>query len=402
MTVDTTAASDRSDLPAVLGGHPLRPGGPPGWPAADPEVADVLARAAADGSWGRYHGPHAEALAEALASACGLDHVILCSSGTAAVELALRGLKVGDGDEVVLAAYDFRGNLQDVLCVGGVPVLVDVASPNWNLDPDRLEQAITDRTRAILVSHLHGGLVPMPAVREIADRHSLPLIEDACQVPGATAWGRPVGCWGDVGVLSFGGSKLLSAGRGGALLTNDDGLVQRIRLYTHRGNQAYPLSELQAAVLLPQLEKLDGRNERRAEAVGRIVPQLLQAGGLQPFQNPDAVDCRPGYYKLGLKYDPSAFEGLARDGFSRAMRAEGIALDPGFRSLHRSHSQRRFRAAGSLSEADAADDGVLVLHHPVLLGTDDEIDQVVEAVEKIRRHAAGIRDAVPAIDPQPA
>jgi len=116
----------------------------------------------------------------------------------------------------------------------------------------------------------------------VAAAHALAVIEDAAQAPGAVVQGRKAGTWGDVGVLSFGGSKLLTAGRGGALLTARADIAQRARLWQHRGNQVCPLSELQAAVLLPQLAKLDARNVQRRMSVGRLLEALAQVPGLRP------------------------------------------------------------------------------------------------------------------------
>lgn len=375
-----------NDVPALLGGTPVRPEGPPDWPGNNPAVTEALQRAAADGSWGKYHGPHCERLIDALKQMHGCEHARLCSSGTVAVELALRGLKVGPGDEVVLAAYDFKGNFANVLAVGATPVLVDVRPDDWQFDAEQLQNALSNKTKAILVSHLHGGIVDMPRVREIARRGNLPVIEDVCQSPGAKVHGEVAGRWGDVAVLSFGGSKLLTAGRGGAILTHEPDLLQRVRLYTHRGNEAYPLSELQAAVLLPQLDQLAERNRKRTAGVALLLERLAGSAGLIPFRNADA-NSEPGYYKLGFQYDRQAFGGLSRDDFACAMRAEGIAIDPGFRALHRTHGRRRFRAVGELPVATSADDGVLVLHHPVLLEEEPAIEQIADAVEKIRRNA---------------
>jgi dTDP-4-amino-4,6-dideoxygalactose transaminase len=205
--------------------------------------------------------------------------------------------------------------------------------------------------------------------------------------------------WGNAGVLSFGGSKLLTAGRGGAVLTNDNEIAQRIRLYTQRGNEAYPLSELQAAVLLPQLAGLDERNALRLDRV-RLLEQLLGAEhGLRPFRNepphsPVTTHHSPRavYYKLGFQYEPRAFQGLTREAFVAAMRAEGIACDAGFRSLAATHSQRRFRASGNLTNAADADRRVVTLHHPVLLGSDDDIRQITAALAKVRAFASTIQE----------
>jgi len=381
-----------SQKPGILGGPPIRPEGPPDWPLRDPEVARVLESVFEDGTWACYHGPHCEVLATALCGFFACEHVFLCSSGTAAIELALRGLNVGHDDEVILAAYDFNGNFHDVLTVGAQPVLVDVAAGNWNLDPANLEATITDATKAVIVSHLHGGIVPMRQLTEIAQAHGIAVIEDACQMPGAIIDGKIAGTWGDVGVLSFGGSKLLSAGRGGAVVTNRSEILQRIRLYTQRGNDAYPLSELQAAVLVPQLEQLERRNQLRTQNAAMLCDQISAAGLLTPFQNARSTnESKPGYYKLGFQYDSDRFGGLSRDLLAQAIRAEGIALDPGFRALHTIHSRRRFRQAGELSNATDADQRVLTLHHPVLLGTASDIEQIPFALEKIRKHATMIR-----------
>jgi dTDP-4-amino-4,6-dideoxygalactose transaminase len=357
----------------------------------DPDVTAAVHAALADGSWGRYHGPHTATLSAMVAQRLGGSDVTLCSSGTAAVELALRGLRVGPGDEVILAAYDFRGNFQNVLTVGATPVLIDIHPANWNLDPSHLAAAVTSKTKAIIASHLHGGVVPMSSVVRFAREQSPPLavIEDAAQMPGATIEGRPAGTWGDVGIFSFGGSKLLSAGRGGANITSHADVAQRIKLYKNRGNEAYPLSELQAAALLPQWDRLAKFNACRAASANRLRDLLAAVPGLRPFDNHSA-NSHPGFYKFGLQYDPAAFGGLSRDDFAAAMRAEGIALDPGFRSLHLTHASRRFRAVGTLTHATDADARVLTLHHPVLLEGPDAMQQFVDAAEKIRRHAAAI------------
>ena len=363
---------------------PIRPEGPPTWPPDWPEVREAVEATLADGSWGRYHGPHCERLEEALAEFHGVEEVLLCCSGTAAVELALHGARVGPGDEVILAAYDFKANFQNVLALGATPVLVDLDPNSWQLDPTQLDSAVTEATRAIIVSHLHGASVPMAPILEFANQHGVTVIEDACQVTGAILDGQRAGAAGHAGVLSFGGSKLLTAGRGGAILTSRADLAQRIRLRTQRGNHAYPLSELQAAVLQPQVERLETRNRVRLANVQSLLSQLDAAGvlaGLTPLNaTPGELDA---FYKVGCRYDSDHFKGLSRDAFAQAVRNEGVALDPGFRSLHRIHSRRRFLAVGDLQVADAADDGILVLHHPVLLESAAAIDQIVEAVLKV-------------------
>jgi len=234
---------------AIEGGSPAFPDGPPTWPPQDDDAAKAVAAMLTDGSWGKYHGGHCDVLRKRLAEMHNCEHITLACSGTIAVEIALRGLAVGQSDEVVLAAYDFPGNFRAIEATGATPVLVDIDPRTWSLDASQLAQALSASTRAVIVSHLHGGLADMPAITKLAKQHSFSVIEDACQSPGARVHGRIAGTWGNVGVLSFGGSKLLTAGRGGAVLTADESIHQRMTVFANRGNDAFALSELQAAVL---------------------------------------------------------------------------------------------------------------------------------------------------------
>jgi len=384
------STTNDSTLPAILGGKPIRPEGPPAWPPVWEEVALAVKRSLDEGGWGQYHGPNTRLLAERLSSYHDVEFVELCCSGTFAIELALRALQAGPGDEVILAAYDFIGNFNDVVAVGARPVLIDLDPNNWNLNPELIGEAIGPNTRAIIVSHLHGGVVPMKRVVEIAREHGLRVIEDACQMPGALVEGRKAGTWGDVGVISFGGSKLLSAGRGGALLTSSPEIRQRAQVYCNRGNHAYPLSELQATVLLPQLERLDDRNQERRLSVSKLAGSLQPYPGLRLLENRE-TSAFPGYYKLGFQYDSGGFDGLSREMFVRAARAEGIEFNAGFRALSLCRSSRRFRKASELSFATIADANMLVLHHPALLGGDEAINQITRCVHKIRTWADSIK-----------
>ena len=383
-----------SDLPAILGGEPAF-AQPPSWPPVPwPAYEEAAQRMMQDGSWGRYHGPHCRDLVESLAECHSAENVQLCSSGTVAVELALRGAKVEPGDEVLLAAYDFKANFQNVLAIGAVPVLVDLDPQTWQLNPESLESARSDKTKAIIASHLHGGLVNMTAVCDFARKHGLVVIEDACQATGGTVAAaigeaRHAGVTGDVGVLSFGGSKLLTSGRGGAVLTNRADIAQRIRLYTQRGNEAYPLSELQAAVLLPQLRQLDEMNATRLERAAQLARLIVERGlPLKPLApiSPEepSSSSSPAFYKLGFQYTG---EDLSRDRLCSALRVDGVALDPGFRALHRTHSKRRFRTASDLPQADAADERCVMLHHPVLFEDEATTERLVAAIERVFTHS---------------
>jgi len=373
---------------AIDGGLPLLPEGPPTWPKPCEAVREALAAAYADGSWGRYDGPHGERLREQLCELTGTRHAWLCSSGTLSVELALRGLKIGPGDEVVLAAYDFPGNFRAIEAVGARPVLVDLAPGTWTLDIEQVAAAAGPQTKAILASHLHGSLADMPRLKETARRLGIAIIEDACQAPGAVVAGRKAGSWGDCGVLSFGGSKLLTAGRGGAIVTSRAEIVQRIKIFCERGNEAFPLSELQAAVLLPQLPLLANANEQRRIAARRLIKLGGELPGLTPLRLADDAEHQSVLYKLPWLLggnadacDSPAFEQQRRR-FLAAIQAEGVALHEGFRGFARRTNQR-CRSLGDLHYARAAAAGTIILHHPVLLEPESTIDRVAQAMRKV-------------------
>ena len=378
---------DRPDIPSV-------------WPPADEQLRGVFLGLLEDGSWGRYHGPHSDALRLELQSYHGVSQSVLCCSGTAAVELSLRAAGVGPGDEVVMCAYDFKANLMNVRTCGGMPVLVDTEPGRPVPDLELLKAAVTSRTKAILVSHLHGLMVPMRGLREFCDSRALVLIEDACQNPGAMVDGRRAGAWGDLGVLSFGGSKLLTAGRGGAILTSSRVLAQRIALYTQRGNEAYPLSEMQAAVVLPQLRQLDVRNRQRAAGVDILRSQLkeqrvlsllsmedvsqavLEAGAVQGLLSVAA------YYKVAFRVTDE-FPAELRETIVSACEAAGIPLSPGCAALQTIHARSLYRSAGVLDQSAALGQRLLVLHHPVLLAGVDVVEGMGERLASVLRTITG-------------
>lgn len=359
-------------IPAICGGTPAFPEGPPSWRPDEEAVAERLREAVARGDWNRYDGPNLAALVERFAGLIETEFVLPCSSGTVGVEIALRGAGVGPDDEVILGGYDFPGNFRAIEAVGALPVLVDLEPDGRCLDVDHALSACGPKTKAIIATHLHGGMIDMLRLSQGAAECGVAVVEDACQAVGGRIAGRPAGSWGDIGVFSFGGSKLLTAGRGGAVVTRKPDVFQRMKIYCERGNQAFPLSELQATVLLPQLDRVAERQSRRLSAVHRLGGVLKSTPGLMP--PPMKPGSQPAFYKLGFLYDGEQLGGCDRSVFAAAARAEGIALDPGFRGFVRRGG--RCRREGDLSMSSAAAERTLVLHHPILLATDDVIDRL--------------------------
>ena len=228
---------------------------------------------------------------EAFAQSCGVPHAIGCNSGTDALILALRGLGIGPGDEVITTSFSFFATAEAISAVGATPVFVDVEEGSYLIDPERIEAAITPTTRALLPVHLFGRPVDMERICRIARVHGLLVIEDCAQATGASWAGRPVGSWGDAGCFSFFPTKNLgAAGDGGAVVCRDPELAQRVRelavhgmprryLHTDLGYNSR-LDALQAAVLQVKLPHLPGWVERRQAIAARYLHALADVPGL--------------------------------------------------------------------------------------------------------------------------
>lgn len=225
-----------------------------------------------------FIGPHCRAFEQEFAAYCGSDYGVGVSSGTEALELALRACNIGPGDEVITVANTFIATIEAIALVGATPVFVDVEPDTYTLDHRQLDQVLTERTRAIIPVHLYGHSVDMQPVLEFARKHRLRIIEDASQAHGATYAGKRVGSLGDIGCFSLYYSKNLGAyGEAGICVTSDSELAERIRLLRDHGSRIRyqhevigkngRLDELQAAVLrikMPYLEEWNGA--RRAIA----------------------------------------------------------------------------------------------------------------------------------------
>ncbi|MFM9066441.1 MAG: DegT/DnrJ/EryC1/StrS family aminotransferase [Planctomycetota bacterium] len=348
------------------------------WPPDNEAVRAQLLEAYGSGAWGRYAGPYIEQLETLLAQRHQMAQALACSSGTIAVELALRGVGVEAGDEVILAGYDFPGNFRAIEAIGALPVLVDLEADSWCLSPAQLHAAKSPTTRAVIVSHLHGTLADMRAICEWGERTGIAIVEDACQTPGATIQGRPAGGWGTASVLSFGGSKLLTAGRGGAVLTRDAQIHQRIRVWCDRGNLAFPLSELQAAVLLPQWDQLDSQNALRQRAVERLRSTHFPGLQLLPSQ-PDRG--QPSYYKLAWLPAAESAPRLSREALLTRLWKSRLPFDAGFHGFA-TRTARRCRQPTELTFARRAAAQAILLHHPVLLASDSALEAFITELQR--------------------
>jgi dTDP-4-amino-4,6-dideoxygalactose transaminase len=195
---------------------------------------------------------------------------------------------------VIIAAYDYPGNFRTIELLGATPVLVDVAADSPCMDATQLAAVASPRVVAVIASHLYGQAAPIEAIRSRCQDHGWLLIEDACQVPGMRIGQRPAGSFGDLAALSFGGSKPITCGTGGALLISNELLAARLTAIVDRPSDTYPLSPLQAATIGPQLDRLSEMNRIRAATARFLIdarPDLQWIDGNDPHVT-------PAYYKL--------------------------------------------------------------------------------------------------------
>ena len=360
---------------AIHGGKPAVTQDLPIWPPDDPKIRDSILSVLQNHTWGNYFGPALEELQARLCQRFQREFSWTCSSGTIAVELALRGLRIDSG-EVILAGYDFPGNYRAIEAVGATPHLVDVVPSGFSIDVSKLQAALNENTRAIVFSHLHGELANAKELESFASDHQIFLIEDGCQCPGADSGLRPVGNFGDVSVFSFGGSKLLTAGRGGCVLTDDKNVWQRIKIYCERGNDAFPLSQLQAAALLPQLDSLDAKQATRFENLKRL------ANDVSNFQNMkfavQEISSSTSFYKIPFWVGEEKAEFAVE-----ALQAEGVPCGKGFHGFVRRAKTRRCVTSSDLVNSSRIAEKTVLLDHPFLLGNNNLVDQFVAAIGKV-------------------
>ncbi|GAA5507074.1 DegT/DnrJ/EryC1/StrS family aminotransferase [Novipirellula caenicola] len=334
----------------------------PPWPRQTPEISRAVSQCIESADWGSYQSQAKKTLIAALESLFETPHVRLCCSGTAAIEISLRAAGVTAGDEVIVSAFDYPGNFRCIELLGGKPVLVDVARENFGPDVDSVAAAASTRVRAVIASHLYGHACDIASLRDLCDQQGWVLIEDTCQAPGMRVNGKPAGSFGHLATLSFGGSKPLSSGNGGAILTRDDRMAARMAALLDRPSEAFPLSALQASVLVPQLAELQSDNTQRDHIARQIQQQLQRQNSTLKCmaETRDGID--PAYYKLALRAASSSI----RDRVIATAAEHHLPLGHGFRSMARS-SERRCRKPVPLDRSEALANEICVLDHRALL-----------------------------------
>jgi len=283
----------------------------PEWPQADEREADLLREVLTSSQWGGFH-PFVAEFEQSFAAYQHVKYAIGAANGTLTLELALQLLGVGPGDEVILPCISFISSASAVSRLGATPVFVDISDTSFNLSSQRVQEALTTRTKAVMAVHFGGVLCDLPALQLVCDKADVALVEDAAHAHGAEWNGRRAGSFGRLSSFSFQNGKVLTAGEGGALLTSDDVLAEQARSVTNCGRKAgrsfyehhrvgtnFRMGGVQAAVLLCQLERLPAQIARRTRNAALLKHLLADVEEIIWQQEPAEQTQNPQYLLTG-------------------------------------------------------------------------------------------------------
>ncbi|MBA4147514.1 MAG: DegT/DnrJ/EryC1/StrS family aminotransferase [Verrucomicrobia bacterium] len=404
--------------PALLGGTRVRTEPFPSWPIFDQSEEQALVNSLRTGKWFRGSGKNVNEFESAYARLLGAKFCIGTNSGTNALIASMNALGVGAGDEVILPPYTFVACVNAILMLGAVPVFVDTDLETFQIDAKKIEAAITDRTVAIMPVHLGGNAADMDDILAIARKHKIAVVEDACQAHLGEWRGKKVGTLGDTGCFSFQASKNLTAGEGGAILTNDEQLAEKCfaaqsNSSPRKGGQRFirganlRMSEFHASLLLTQMTRLPDQAKTRDENAAYLTRMLSEIPGILPARTYEGCT-RSGHHLYMFRYKKEQFANLPRAKFLSALAAEGIRGSSGYgplnkepfiaetlrsRGYQRVLSKEQFAAWTERNDCPENDrlceEGAWFTQN-MLLANRAAMEQIAEAVGKIHAHASDL------------
>lgn len=405
---------------AILGGKPLRETPirwDDDWPPVNETTAKKMQALYLSGEWS-FHSPAEQAFTQAFAKAHGTQYGIFTINGTVTLQCALGACGVGKGDEVIMPAFTWYADGMAAYYIGATPVFVDVDNENFCIDPDKIEAAITEKTKAIIVVHLLGSMADMDRIMAIAKKHNLRVVEDCAQMHGGSWDNKPVGSIGDVGSFSFQQSKIMTCGEGGICITNDDRLAERLFRMKHigyppgierstlekdsgpeKGLICYPFraTAFQALILNEQLRELNDYVSRSQSSVNYLQERLKNTS--IRFQKPGRKASNQAYYGLAMVFDDPGYVDIPLDTLQKAICQEGLVMEKTWGPVH------EFVLFNLEKNAYRIDDSgypvtrhltarTLYITHP-LLGLDknnieligDIVQKVVNNIDELRRYS---------------
>jgi len=390
---------------AIRGGKPLRTKGFSGWPIWDKEHDEQLVLSVLrSGVWSRSRV--VADFEKKYAALLGAKRCLATTHGTTALLTALNALDIGVGDEVLVGPYTFVASIAVIFLSGALPIMVDTDRETFLVNPEKMEAKITPNTKAILPVHIYGLPANMDRINAIAKKHKLVVVEDACQAWLSEINGQKCGAIGDLGCFSFQNSKHLTCGEGGAVVGNDEAAMKRAVSYHDfgRGGSALGskcrMTEFQAAILLAQMQRLEEQTQRRWQNAVYLTSKLKEIPGITPHKLYEGVTCA-SYHLYPFRYNPQQFNGVPRDKFLAALRAEGIPCSGGYgrlnkaafientlssRNFQRMYSPKQLdhcRAQIECPDNDQLCSEAVCFSQNLLLGTKEDMDDIANAVGKI-------------------
>jgi len=334
-------------------------------------------------NWISSIGIYTEKFEKMCAEFIGTPHAIGVSNGTVALHLALHCLDIGPGDEVIVPTFTYIASVNAIAQTGATPVFVDCRREDWLLDPKDVEAKITPRTKAIMPVHLYGIICDMKAIKEIADKHDLAIVEDCAEAMGSTLNGQHAGTFGDVGTFSFFGNKTITTGEGGLVIAADSALAARMRKVKGQGQSRdkrywhdelgfnYRLTNICAAIGVAQIERIDAILARK-RAIAHLYRQLLQDCDVYFQVHPEGLVSSD--WLVSLLLPPH----VDRDTVMQAMRDKGVDSRPVFYCAHQM-PMYKLDTSFPVSE-DIARRGISLPSYPAL--TDQDVNRVVTALKE--------------------
>lgn len=400
---------------ALLGGEKVRKTEWPQWPVwnenAEKDMLDMLR----SGRWWRGRGEAVEEFEKAYAELMGAKRCLATASGTTALLIALHVLGIDAGDEVLVSPYTFIATYNSIFINKALPVFVDTNPETFLIDPDKIESRITDRTTAILPVHIYGLPVDMDKVNAVAKKHNLKVVEDACQAWLGEYKGKKLGTLGDLGCFSFQNSKNLPTGEGGAVLGNNDeimdrcysfhncgrpyGSVQRTSDYPTRGSNRR-MQQVQAITLLSQMPRIKKDADTRLENARYLDKKLNEIPGIKTYKLVEGNN-RSAYHMYPFRFVSEEFGNVSREKFIEALRAEGVPCSPGYgrqnhdglieealnsrgyKRLFSGQRLKQWREENVLPGNDQLAKEAVTFYQSILLGTKSDMDDIVNAITKI-------------------
>ena len=400
---------------AILGGQPVRNKPFPGWPIWDKNNdEELILSVLRSGVWSR-----AKVVSEfekKYAKLMGAKRCLATTNGTNALLTSLHVLGIGIGDEVLVGPYTFIASIDVIFLSGALPIMIDTDRETFQVNPDKMEEKITKNTKAILPVHILGLPANMDKINAVAKKHNLLVVEDACQAWLAEWRGKKCGTLGDLGCFSFQNSKNLPCGEGGAILGDDDEIMDKCYSY-HNFGRPYGetmltlsgyvrlgtkcrMAEYQAAILFAQMKRLEKQTQTRNENAKYLTSRIKDIPGIIPHKLYDGVT-RAAYHLYPFRYKKEYFHNVPRSKFLTALKAEGIPCSSGYnrvnknaffenalqsKNFRKTYSKKRLDRCRQLNHCPDDErlcDEAVWFFHSLLLGTKRDMDDIADAILKI-------------------